>query len=143
VLLIGTLGRRRWLVVVSELVQQLLEGAAGIGIAGGPDRLCPVLFDLGDPVAGVVKRLAATPGGEDEFGAPVGGVRAGPSSPHVSGCRSGHARKRLRAFWLDSVTASQQAWRQLRPCGAVGLAVDGGPPLPTAAVDHRCAGGAG
>ena len=41
-----------------------------------PENASPVLFDFGDPVAGVVERLAAMGGGEDQLGAPVVRVRA-------------------------------------------------------------------
>jgi hypothetical protein len=58
---------------LGELVQQLLEGAAGIGEAVGSDHLRPVLFDLGDPVAGVVQRLAAAPGGKINLARPSEG----------------------------------------------------------------------
>jgi hypothetical protein len=45
-----------------------------------------------------------------------------------------HARKRLRAFSLDNVTASQQAWGMVRSCGAVVAHCCCGPPLPRALV---------
>jgi hypothetical protein len=39
----------------------------------------------------------------------VYGPRATPAAGKPDGCGCGHARKRLRAFSLDNVTASQQA----------------------------------
>ena len=57
-----------------ERVQQFLQGAAGAGEAFRPDDLRPVFLDLGDPVAGVVERLTAAGGGEDELGPLVGAV---------------------------------------------------------------------
>ena len=53
---------------------QFLQGAAGAGEAFRADDLRPVFLDLGDPVAGVVERLAAAGGGEDELGPLVGAV---------------------------------------------------------------------
>lgn len=41
-----------------------------------PEKASPIVFDFGDPVAGVVERLAAAGGGKDQLLAPVGGIGA-------------------------------------------------------------------
>jgi len=57
-------------------IHQVLHGRAHVVEEMSPENVSPVLFDFGDSVAGVVKRLAAAGGGKDQLRSPVGGIRA-------------------------------------------------------------------
>jgi hypothetical protein len=54
-----------------QLIKQVLHGLAHGVEAVGAEEFAPVLLDLGDPVAGVVERLPAAPGREDQLCPPI------------------------------------------------------------------------
>src|SRR6476661_5946992 len=55
-------------------IQKVLHRGAHIVEASPCNDASPMVFDVGDPIAGVVERLPAAGGGEDQLGTPIGRI---------------------------------------------------------------------